>query len=340
MKTAALVNNPVQLIVFGEINRDFILTRDGKASTDIPGGSALYFSIGAALWEQERIGVISMVGDDFPMSTISFLSEYGVDQAGIRILPYPLENRAFHSGIADKNNSSSPPFHYLAVGGELPRALLGYDPKIKAKEKRFPNLSDGSLTIPPEYLQSNLAHFCSNQNVYQIALTSLMQSQYPGQVSLYVTDVPEDRRGKDMLLAALNSVLCVYIKKNTVRDLFSLDSTDHETLQKHAAQLKSEYVVVLLGEQGRILLETRSNKKWFVPLYPIQAVNPTGKNNSFCGGFCTKVRENYDPVEAVLAGAVSSSLVASGIGLNFALETSQELIETRYNRLRTLIRRL
>jgi sugar/nucleoside kinase (ribokinase family) len=340
MKTTALVNNPVQLIVFGEINRDFILTRAGKAFTDIPGGSALYFSIGAVIWKRERIGVISKVGDDFPMSKISFLKEYGVDQAGIRILPYPLDNRAFHSGIADENNPSSPPFHYLAVGSELPRALLGYDPKFKSKKKQFPNLSDRSLAIPPEYLKSNLAHFCSNQNAYQIALTALMQSKYPGLVSLFVTDVPDQRRGKDMLLASLNSVFCVFIKKTAMRDLFSLDSTDYESLQKHATQIKSEYVVVLLGEQGRILLDTRSNKKWFIPLYPIQAVNPTGKNHSFCGGFCAKVRENYDPVEAVLTGAVSSSLVASGVGLNFALEAPQELIETRFNRLRTLVRRL
>lgn len=340
MKTEASVNNPVQLIVFGEITRDFILTRDGKALADIPGGSALYFSIGAALWKREGIGVVSKVGDDFPMSKISFLSQFGIDQAGIRTLPYPLDNRAFHSGIANEKNSSSPPFQFLTKGNELPRALLGYDPKLKTKGKQLLNQSNGNLKIPPAYLRTNLAHFSSNQNAYQIALTALIQSKYPGQISQFISEVPEDRKGKEILLAAFNSVYCIFIKKNTMRDLFTLDSTDNETLLKHAVNIKSEYVVLLLGEQGRVLLETRTNKKWFVPLYPIQSVNPTGKNHSFCGGFCTKVRENYDPVEAVLAGAVSSSLVASGVGLNFALDATQKLIETRFNRLRTLIRRL
>jgi hypothetical protein len=337
MKTPRREDEPVQLIVFGQIHRDFVLT-PGKSAVDIPGGPALYFSVGAAVWNRHRIGIISQIGDDFPLSKIAILKDQGIDLSGISILPYPLDIRAFHSGIAEKTNNPTPTYHYLSVEQELPRELLGYGIKGLRQRNRRSNQSNGILKIPQTYLKSNLAHFCATTKENQIALTSLLQTGYPGQISQFISDIPVDRRSREILLTSLANMLCVVVKITAVRDLFLLESNDISSVLKHSSQIKSEYVVVLLEEQGRVLIETKSGKKWFIPLYPIRAVNPTGKNHSFCGGFCSSIRINYDPVEAVLSGAVSSSLVASGIGLNYALEAPQNLVKARLDRLRTLVR--
>ncbi len=148
MKTPRGEDEPVQLIVFGQIHRDFVLTPDGKSAVDIPGGPALYFSVGAAVWNRHRIGIISLIGDDFPLSKIAILKDHGIDFSGISILPYALDIRAFHSGIAEKTNNPTPTYHYLSVEQELPRELMGYGIKGLRQRNQRSNQSNGILKIP------------------------------------------------------------------------------------------------------------------------------------------------------------------------------------------------
>ena len=42
--------------------------------------------------------------------------------------------------------------------------------------------------------------------------------------------------------------------------------------------------------------------------------DPTGAGDAFCGGFLAGYRQTYDPVQAVLHGSVSASLVVEGSG--------------------------
>lgn len=340
MPKSEAANQPVQLVVFGDIQRDFIISVDGKTAADIPGGSALYFAIGAAVWRKDRVGIVSQVGDDFPISKLHFLKNHGIDISGIQVLPYPVDNRAFHSGIRNQQQGQLPGRHYISVEKDLPRELLGYQKRKMEFAGRKSEAESRLPQMPGEYLKSHLTHFCSVKINYQLAQTSLIQSHYPGRISLFTAEVPSERKSREQLAASMDGVFCVTIKKKTLQEVFALIGEDYKEIITGAMRIKSDIVIVLLGEQGRLLLEPMSGKKWFVPLYPLRAVNPTGKNHAFCGGFATTIRFQYDPLEAVLAGAVSSSLTAEGIGINYPLEAPPQLLESRLRRLRGLVRRI
>jgi sugar/nucleoside kinase (ribokinase family) len=336
-----LVNNTsVETIVLGQITRDFIIPTKGKAVSDIPGGSALYFAAGAAVWKKGRIGVVSQVGDDFPLSKLHFLENHDVDLVGIRVFPHTVDNRSFHSGITGQAENQVPNAHNISAGKELPRALLGYQNKSHALKSRRPESVSILPRVPESYMKSHLAHFCSSDPDSQIARTALLMGKYPGLISHYVSNIPPDRKAKDQLISSLGGQFCVVINKMALKELFNYDSEDYASIIKSVTQIKAEHLVVLLGEQGRLLVETRADRSWFIPLYPVQAINPTGKNHSFCGGFSAMIRENFNPLEAVLAGAVSSSLVAQGIGLQYPLDAPLYLLKSRFDRLRSLIQKI
>lgn len=334
------INVPPEVIVLGQITRDFIIPTRGKAVSDIPGGSALYFAAGAAVWKKQMIGVVSQVGDNFPLSKLHFLEKHGIDLTGIRVLAHPEDNRSFHSGITDLSENQVPTIHYHSAEKELPRALLGYQNKSRDLKSRLSKSVSILPKVPPGYMKSHLAHLCSAQTDYRIAHTALLQRNFAGLISQYVSEVPPDQKSRDQIISSLGCLFCLVIKKNALKDLVNYDSNDYASIIKSTMHIRAEYLVVLLGEQGRLLVETRSGRKWFIPLYPLQAINPTGKNHSFCGGFSAIIRENYDPLDAVIAGAVSSSLVAEGTGLRYPLEAPSQLLESRFNRLRRLIRKI
>jgi sugar/nucleoside kinase (ribokinase family) len=333
-------NQPIQMVVFGDIQRDFIISVDGKTSADIPGGSALYFAIGAAVWKKDRVGIVSQVGDDFPISRLNFLKNHGIDISGIQVLPHPVDNRAFHSGIRNQEQGPLPSRHYISLEKDLPRELLGYHKRKIEFAGRINDVETRPSRLPSDYLKSHLTHFCSVKTTYQLAQTSLMQSHYPGRISQFTAEVPSERKSREQLAASMVSSFCVTIKKKALLEMFALDGEDYREIITGALQIGSDIVIVLLGEQGRLVLESKSKKKWFVPLYPLRAVNPTGKNHAFCGGFAATIRNQYDPLEAVLAGAVSYSLVAEGIGINYALDAPPQLLESRLSHLRGLVRRI
>ena len=53
-----------------------------------PGGAVMYGSLGAALWGT-RVGCVSLVGTDYPVTMLDALSEHGIDLTGLHRLGGP-----------------------------------------------------------------------------------------------------------------------------------------------------------------------------------------------------------------------------------------------------------
>jgi sugar/nucleoside kinase (ribokinase family) len=70
-----------RILAFGTLALDSVDTPEGSGR-DLPGGSALYFSLGASLLAP--VVLVGVVGDDFPPSCLDWLDERGVDVTGIR----------------------------------------------------------------------------------------------------------------------------------------------------------------------------------------------------------------------------------------------------------------
>jgi ribokinase len=101
-----------------------------------------------------------------------------------------------------------------------------------------------------------------------------------------------------------------------------------------------EIIVIKGGERGQLLYDAAAHLRWEVPHYPGRQVNPIGAASAFCGGFMAGYRRTYDPVEAVLYGNISASLVVEGFSATYALDTLPGLPEARLEALRQNVRKL
>src|SRR5262245_7875256 len=74
----------MSLLVVGSVALDTVETPFGLA-TDLLGGSATFFSAAASLFC--RVQLVGVVGSDYPVNDLKFLSQRGVDLAGLEQVP-------------------------------------------------------------------------------------------------------------------------------------------------------------------------------------------------------------------------------------------------------------
>jgi ribokinase len=89
-----------------------------------------------------------------------------------------------------------------------------------------------------------------------------------------------------------------------------------------------------------MLYDSATRNRWEVPAYPANVVDPTGAGDAFCGGFLAGYRKTFDPLESVLYGNISASLVIEGQGPLYAMDALPGLAEARLNALRQLVRKI
>ncbi len=78
----------VDLVVAGNLLVDDVVYQDGSTRMAQPGGATLYAALGAMLWGI-RVGIVSILGDDYPEGILDDLEARGVDLSGLRRLGRP-----------------------------------------------------------------------------------------------------------------------------------------------------------------------------------------------------------------------------------------------------------
>ena len=71
------------LAIFGNLILDDVVLPDGRTRMGQPGGAALYAALGARLWGV-GVGVVSVVGEDYPAAVLRRLDALGIELAGVR----------------------------------------------------------------------------------------------------------------------------------------------------------------------------------------------------------------------------------------------------------------
>ncbi len=71
------------LAILGNLILDDVVLPDGTTRMGQPGGAAIYAALGARLWEVD-VGIVSVVGEDYPAPILETLAERGIDLEGVR----------------------------------------------------------------------------------------------------------------------------------------------------------------------------------------------------------------------------------------------------------------
>ena len=288
------------LVVIGTVAIDTITTPFG-ANRQVFGGSGSYFSYAASFFAP--VGLVAVVGADFPQDYRDILKERPIDLSHLKTLAgstfrwtgkYEGDMNSATTLQTDLNVllEFKPELHYT---GEVPFLFLA--------------------NIDPD-LQLEILDQAKKKNSKWVACDTMnfwIQSKLPS---------------FKKVLARVNAVI---LNDGEARSL----SGEHNLLR--AAQkinaMGPEYVIIKKGEHGGILYHDK--QLFVIPAYPLEEVfDPTGAGDSFAGAMMGYLASTNNPsfqnvCKAMAYGTVTASFTVENFGLERLRRLKRTEIEDR-----------
>jgi sugar/nucleoside kinase (ribokinase family) len=331
-------------ILAGQLRRDFVVLPDGDIHLDVPGGNLLYAAAGLAIWEASPPpGLVARIGEDFPHGWLDEFYSRGFDTRGVHVVSEPIDLRSFIIyGDQMQTTDEDPMAYFSSIGQPFPKALFGYKSSSSDQDSRT-RLLPTSLRqsdIIPAYLDATAAHICPIDYLSHSLIPAFLRQSGFTLITLdpspgYMT--PSFRADVISIVTGLNAFLP---SEEEVRMLFYARSTDLWEIAEALSSYGCEIIVIKRGERGQLLYDSASKKRWEIPAYPVQPVDPTGAGDAFCGGFLAGYRHTFDPLQAVIHGNISASLVLEGHGPFYALDSLPGLASARLEALSKSVREI
>lgn len=285
----------MSILCVGSVALDSVETPFGSAER-VLGGSATFFAAAATHFHPVR--VVGVVGDDYPVADLDFLTERGADLSGIERAPG--ESFFWAGRYHDDLNSRDTLETRLGV-------FADFEPKIpdEFRSSRFVFLGN----IHPD-LQNDV----------------LDQVDAPEVVACDTMNYWIEGTRKE-LLSLLPRVDILMVNDEEARQL-----ADEPNLVKAARWIRERgpsTVVIKKGEHGAAVF--RDDWVFFVPGYPLEKLfDPTGAGDAFAGGFMghlayTGATDVDEIRRAMVYGSVMGSFAVEDFSVNRfrTLETAE-----------------
>jgi sugar/nucleoside kinase (ribokinase family) len=292
----------MSLLVVGTVAFDDIQTPYGHAEK-IVGGAATYITLAASNFVK-NIGIVSVVGDDFPQDELDFLESKGVNLDGLQIKAG--EKSFFWAGRyrSDMNSRDT-------LVTEL-NVLADFKPVVPESSKN------------PEFLMlGNLSPQVQMSVIDQIEVR-------PKLIVLDTMNFWMDI-AMDELKAVLQKIDVLTINDEEARQL-----SGEYSLRKAARVIQEmgpKYLVIKKGEHGALLFH--GNEIFFCPALPLEEVfDPTGAGDAFAGGFIGYLAKTRDTSfenmkRAIVYGSATASYSVEKFGTGKIREISKKDIHDR-----------
>jgi len=292
----------------GSVALDTIETPFDKV-VDAPGGSALYISISASYFTKS-IGLVGIIGDDFPSDVIDDLKGRGVNLKGLKIIN----------------------------GGKTFRWAGKYHYDMNTRETIYTHLNvfaDFKPVIPDEFKSSE--YVCLGNIDPTLQMSVLDQVDNP---KLVIADTMNFwiERKYDELLETLKRVNVLIVNDAEARQI----AREPNLIKagKKILKLGPDVVIIKKGEHGAVLMI--DSVIFSAPAYPIESIqDPTGAGDTFAGGFAGWIAKTDDISEknlrkAVIYGSAIASFCVEGFGINRIRNLSWKEIQERFEAFREI----
>ncbi len=291
----------MKLVTVGTVAFDTIETPYGKAER-VVGGAATYISIAASYFTKE-LGLVSVVGDDFPNEELKYMQKRGINLDGLQIKEG--EKSFFWAGRYHNNMNSRD-----TLDTQL-NVLADFKPKLPTNYRNAKYLMLGNLT--PE-------------------IQAKVISQMKSKPKLIVMDTMNF--WMDIAMPAL---------KKTIKKVDVLTINDEEARQlsgeyslvnaaKAIHKMGPQVLVIKKGEHGALLFY--NNKMFYAPAMPLaQVYDPTGAGDTFAGGFIGYLaKANSTTFENMKRAVIYGSTLASFCVEEFSIARLKRLKQSEVNK--------
>lgn len=292
----------MKLLSVGTVAFDALETPFGKRDR-IVGGSCTYISMSASYF-LESLGLVSVVGEDFPKETIEMLKSKNIDLEGLQIKEG--EKTFFWSGKYHNDMNTRD-----TLDTQL-NVLENFDPIIPDAFKEPDYLMLGNL-VPALQLQ---------------VLERL--TKRPKLVVLDTMNLWMDVALEDLKKVIAKTDLL------TINDEEARQLSGEYSLRKAARvilEMGPKYLIIKKGEHGALLFH--GENIFYVPALPLEEVfDPTGAGDTFAGGFIGYLASTDDVSfenmkRAVVMGSAMASFCVEKFGPERLENLSQEEINGR-----------
>ena len=299
----------MRLVTVGSVAFDAIESPFGKTDK-IVGGAGTFITLASSFFVKEQ-GIISVVGDDFPASTLENMKAKGIDIQGIQIKAG--EKTFFWSGRYHNDMNSRD-----TLVTEL-NVLEHFNPIVPQAFQGADYLMLGNLS--PQVQRMVIERMEKRPKL--IAMDTMN----------FWMDIALEELKKTMALVDV-----LIINDEEARQLSGVYS-----LVKAAKVIRTmgpQIVIIKKGEHGALLFHEEN--MFYAPALPLEDVfDPTGAGDTFAGGFMGYIAATDDfsfenMKRAIIAGSALASFCVEKFGTQRLLELTKEELNARVKQFVTL----
>jgi sugar/nucleoside kinase (ribokinase family) len=292
----------MSILVVGTVAFDAIETPFGKTDK-IVGGAATYICLSSSFFNN-KLNLVSVVGEDFPSSAIQMLKNKKVDTKGLQIKKG--EKTFFWSGKYHNDMNTRD-----TIDTQL-NVLETFDPIVPDEFKDSEFLMLGNLM--PSVQKKVLDQMTKRPKLIVLDTMNFW-------MDLFMDDLKEALKEVDVL---------------TINDEEARQLSGEYSLAKAAKVILAmgpKYLIIKKGEHGALLFN--KTQVFFAPALPLEEVfDPTGAGDSFAGGFIGYLAKTNDisfdnMKRAVINGSAMASFCVEKFGTQKLTEINQNDVDAR-----------
>ena len=275
-----------KILVIGTLALDSIKTPSLDSGV-ILGGAATYISF-AISKISNKFGIVSVVGDDFPLEYLNRIKSTGADISGVEIIKN--KQSFFWSGRyhLDINKRTT-------IDTKL-GVLENFNPIIPKKFK------DSNIVV-----LGNLHPSVQNKSINQ--LSGKNQFLILDTMNFWMDNNLEDLNQviSKVNLISINDEEAYLLTKER-----SLENCAHKIIKKGP-----QYVIIKKGELGAELYS--KDEKFSLPSFRVEPIDPTGAGDTFAGGLAACLSEirkvDFNSLKkGLILGTILASFTVEGLG--------------------------
>jgi sugar/nucleoside kinase (ribokinase family) len=274
-----------ELWVLGNLTIDDLVLADGTTAMGLCGGGAIFAALGGRLWST-RVGLSARVGPDFPAGHVQ-----AVAAAGIQLALSPVDASSIHFWTLYETAERRRFINWLDSGSHLEQSLVPAEVPAAATSARVCHIAPMPLTVQAQLVR----HLSSHGNLISLD--------------------PHDEYiagAEATLLDLLERVDLFLPSRREAALLFGRDAPE-EAARAFAAR-GPRAVVIKLGADGCLVCGQGQAEPLHVPAVPVEAVDPTGAGDTFCGAFAVTYGRGESLLEAACRASVAASFVVERRG--------------------------